>query len=73
MIAKRLGQISFAEAEEFVLDVRRQSVLNMGEAVGRSLVEEQLKLWEKRARPTKMKNTEARNGRTSNTGTAETD
>jgi SpoVK/Ycf46/Vps4 family AAA+-type ATPase len=73
MIAKRLGQISFAEAEEFVLDVRRQSVLNMGEAVGRSLVEEQLKLWEKRAWPTKMKNTEARNGRTSNTGTAETD
>jgi SpoVK/Ycf46/Vps4 family AAA+-type ATPase len=72
-IAKRLGRISFAEAEEFVLDVRRQSVLSLGQTTGRSLVEEQLKLWEKRARPTITKIREARNGRTPTTGAAETD
>jgi len=73
VIAKRLGRISFAEAEEFVLDVRRRSVLSLGQTTGRSLVEEQLRLWEKRARPTTTKNREARNGRTTTTGAAETD
>lgn len=72
-IAKRLGRISFAEAEEFVLDVRRRSVLSLGQTTGRNLVEEQLKLWEKRARPTIMKNRGTRNGRASTTGAAETD
>jgi SpoVK/Ycf46/Vps4 family AAA+-type ATPase len=72
-IAKRLGPISFAEAEEFVLDVRRRSVLSLNDAAGGNLVEEQLKLWEKRAHPTIRKKREARNGRTSATGAAETD
>jgi len=72
-VAKRLGRISFAEAEEFVLDVRRRSVLSLGQTTVRSLVEKQLQLWEKRAQPSKIKNTEARNGRTADPGTAQTD
>jgi SpoVK/Ycf46/Vps4 family AAA+-type ATPase len=72
-IAKRLGRISFAEAEEFVLDVRRRSVLSLGQNTGKNLIDEQLKLWEKRARPKIIKKRETRNGRTSVTGAAETE
>jgi SpoVK/Ycf46/Vps4 family AAA+-type ATPase len=50
-IARRLGAISYAEAEEFALDVRRREILTMGEKTIREIVEGQLKLWELRARP----------------------
>lgn len=44
-IAKSLGAISYAEAEEFCLDVRRRQVLAMGEAPLKKIVEERLKMW----------------------------
>ena len=48
-IAKRLGEISYAEAEEFALDVRRRDVLAMQERPLKQIIEEQLRLWEVRA------------------------
>src|SRR5690606_27313173 len=57
-IAKRLGNISYAEAEEFTLDVRRRDVMTMKEHPLKRTIEEQLKLWEKRVQPTR--NSEAK-------------
>lgn len=50
-IAKRLGPISYAEAEEFTLDVRRRDVMTMKEWPLKKTIEEQLKLWEERVQP----------------------
>jgi AAA+ superfamily predicted ATPase len=47
-IAKRLGAVSYAEAEQFCLDVRRRAVLALGEKPLKKVVAEQLKLWEAR-------------------------
>ncbi len=51
-IAKRLGSISYAEAEEFTLDVRRRDVMTMKERPLKKTIEEQLQLWEDRVKPT---------------------
>lgn len=49
-IAKSLGPISFAEAEEFCLDVIRRSVLSTGSSISlKEIVSEQLKIWKSRA------------------------
>jgi SpoVK/Ycf46/Vps4 family AAA+-type ATPase len=50
-IAKALGAISYAEAEEFCLDVRRRHVLAMGEAPLKKIVEERLEIWGARTSP----------------------
>jgi SpoVK/Ycf46/Vps4 family AAA+-type ATPase len=52
-IAKRLGAISYSEAEEFTLDVRRRDVMTMQEHPLKKTIEEQLKLWEQRVHPTR--------------------
>lgn len=44
-IAKRIGPVSYAEAEQFCLDVRRRQVLTMGQRDLKSIVLDQLKLW----------------------------
>jgi SpoVK/Ycf46/Vps4 family AAA+-type ATPase len=44
-IAKGLGAISYAEAEQFCLDVRRRQVLALGEKNLKNIVSEQLKIW----------------------------
>ena len=49
-IAKTLGAISYAEAEEFCRDVRRRSTLAMGEQPLRAIVAERLQLWAERSR-----------------------
>ena len=54
MIAKRLSPISYAEAEEFTLDVRRRDVMTMKEHPLKKTIEEQLKLWEERVQPTQI-------------------
>lgn len=48
-IAKSLGPISYAEAEQFCLDVRRRQVFAMGQKNLKSIVIEQLKIWASRA------------------------
>ena len=49
-IAKSLGRISYAEAEEFCNGIRRRLALSLGEGSVKSIVSEQLKLWKARAR-----------------------
>ena len=49
-IAKRLGAVSYADAEEFCRDVRRRWLLAMGEKALESIVTERLKLWHERLR-----------------------
>jgi SpoVK/Ycf46/Vps4 family AAA+-type ATPase len=44
-IAKSLGAISYAEAEQFCLDVRRRQVLAMGNKNLKSILSEQLRVW----------------------------
>lgn len=50
-VVKRLGQVSYAEAEEFILDIRRRHVLSMKEKPLKVLLNEQLQAWEERAQP----------------------
>jgi len=57
-IAKRLGAISYAEAEEFTLDVRRRDVMTMKERPLKKTIEEQLKLWQERVQPTRSADAE---------------
>ena len=59
-IVKRLGTISYAEAEEFSLDVRRRDVMTMKERPLKKTIEEQLKLWEERAQPKQENGAEER-------------
>lgn len=49
MIAETLGQISYAEAEEFCNDVRRRLVLSLGEGSLKSIVTQQLGMWKAKA------------------------
>lgn len=48
-IAKRLGPISYAEVEQFCLDLLRQHILSLGARPVKALVSEQLSLWAERA------------------------
>jgi SpoVK/Ycf46/Vps4 family AAA+-type ATPase len=48
-IAKRLGRISYAEVEQFCLDLRRREVLSLGKKSIKSIVAEQLGIWALRA------------------------
>jgi SpoVK/Ycf46/Vps4 family AAA+-type ATPase len=49
-LAKKLGAISYGEAEEFCRDVRRRAVLSLGELPLKTVVSERLKLWGDRLR-----------------------
>lgn len=51
-IARRLGGVSYAEAEEFCRDVRRHFVLAMGAKTLQTIVAERLELWKERLRAT---------------------
>lgn len=44
-IAKGLGGISYAEAEQFCLDVRRRQVLAMGQKSLKNIIADELKIW----------------------------
>jgi SpoVK/Ycf46/Vps4 family AAA+-type ATPase len=56
-IAKGLGRVSYADAEQFCLDVRRRQILSIGESSLRQIVAEQLRIWgsESRAQQPKVK------------------
>jgi SpoVK/Ycf46/Vps4 family AAA+-type ATPase len=49
-IAKRLGRISYAEAEDFCLELRRCHILSVGEKSLKAITSEQLEIWSERAR-----------------------
>ena len=48
-IAKKLGTISYAEAEQFCMDIQRRHILSMNEQSLKSLISEQLTIWNARA------------------------
>lgn len=48
-IAKKLGTISYAEVEQFCLDLQRRHVLSAGEKPLKSIVSDQLVVWKERA------------------------
>ncbi len=52
-LVKRLGKLSYSEAEQFTLDVRRQSVLSLEQQRLKDIVESQARLWEARVKPKK--------------------
>lgn len=52
-IARSLGGISYAEAEQFCLDVRRRQVLAMGGKDLKTILSEQLRIWTSEARAKK--------------------
>lgn len=60
MIAKALGRPSYAEAEDFFLDLARRQVLAMGERTAADIAKEQLSIWAARATSTNGKGTRKR-------------
>ncbi len=50
-LAKSLGAISYAEAEEFCLDVRRRHLLSIGETPLKKVVTDRVRLWAARTSP----------------------
>jgi SpoVK/Ycf46/Vps4 family AAA+-type ATPase len=49
VIAKRLGRISYAEAEQFCLDLLRRHVLAIGQKPLKAIVADELAIWSERA------------------------
>ena len=47
-LSKRLGPISYSEAEQFCLELFRLQVLSMGQQPLKAIMTEQLKLWSTR-------------------------
>jgi SpoVK/Ycf46/Vps4 family AAA+-type ATPase len=71
-IAKRLGQISYAEAEQFTLDVRRRIVLGLNQVGLKAVVEDQLRLWEARQQASSVSNKGAIDGGATTSNVTET-
>ena len=67
VLARRLGRISYAEAEQFCLDVRRRSVLAIAEKSVATIVNEQLDVWDARARAGQTDKGGMRSGRAAST------
>ena len=71
-IAKSLGAISYAEAEQFCLDVRRRQVLAIGQKNLKSIVAEQLKIWTDQTRAKQLPEGRACNGDASAAASSDT-
>jgi SpoVK/Ycf46/Vps4 family AAA+-type ATPase len=70
-IAKSLGAVSYAEAEQFCLDVRRRQVLSMGGKSLKNIVSEQLKVWTSEVRAKQSTKGRGRGGGTSTAATSD--
>ena len=71
-IAKSLGRISYAEAEQFCLDLRRRQVLAIGEKPLKAIVAEQLTFWAKRAKAENGEKAVVNDAGTANSDTSQT-
>lgn len=60
LIAKVLGRASYAEAEQFFLDLARRQVLAMGERTPSEITKEQLSIWAARANSSSSRGTRKR-------------
>ncbi|HXH23983.1 MAG TPA: ATP-binding protein [Vicinamibacterales bacterium] len=67
VIARRLGKVSYADVEQFCLDVKRRSVLAMGEKPVKTIVAEQLDIWDARAQARQQGKGAMRDGRAAST------
>jgi SpoVK/Ycf46/Vps4 family AAA+-type ATPase len=72
-VVKRLGRVSYAEAEQFTLDVRRRWILSMKEEALNAVIERRLRLWQDRAQPVGVNDKEAQNGGTTASGATKTE
>ena len=70
-IAKALGKISYAEAEQFCLDVRRRQILSAGQKRLKNIVDEQLSMWTSKARARQSSQKEEDNARASSASPSE--
>jgi SpoVK/Ycf46/Vps4 family AAA+-type ATPase len=61
-VAKKLGDVSYAEVEQFCLDVLRRCALAMGEKPVKTIVSEQLAVWGERADMDRTRKGGRRNG-----------
>jgi SpoVK/Ycf46/Vps4 family AAA+-type ATPase len=71
-IAKGLGCISYAEAEQFCLDVRRRQVLAMGQKSLKNIIAEQLKIWMAETHAKQLPEKEEQNAGASATASSDT-
>jgi len=55
VLAKKLGRVSYADAEQFCLDVRRRHILAAEEKPVKQIVAEQLKIWSAETRAQRPK------------------
>lgn len=58
-LAKRLGRISFAEVEQFCLDLRRRQILALGTKPLKYIVDDQLGIWSAQAKAASIDEGEA--------------
>lgn len=70
-LAKRLGKISYGEVEQFCLDIQRRYVLSLGEMPLKTIVSDQLGIWETRAESKNYNMEGTTDGRTSATDPAD--
>jgi SpoVK/Ycf46/Vps4 family AAA+-type ATPase len=70
VIARRLGRISYAEVEQFCLDVQRRTVLALGEKPIKAIVAEQLDVWDERTRAGKSAKAGMTDGRTAHSNSS---
>lgn len=68
-IVKRLGRISYAEAEQFTLDIRRRWILSMQEQALDTVIEGRLRFWRGRAQPISKNDKDTQNGGTTSPST----
>ncbi len=69
VVAKRLGRISYAEAEEFCLDLQRRYVLALGETPLKTIIARQLETWDDRAKAHTSSRGGVKHGRAASTTT----
>ena len=72
-IAKALGRISYAEAEQFCLDVRRRHVLANGEKSLKDLIADQVTIWSSASRAKQPREKEGCNAGTSASSSTESE
>lgn len=70
-IAKALGRVSYAEAEQFCLDVRRRQVLAIGGKNLKNIIADQLKVWTSASRAKQTPEKEGCNAGTSDSASSD--
>jgi SpoVK/Ycf46/Vps4 family AAA+-type ATPase len=70
-LVKRLGRLSYSEAEQFTLDIRRQTVLSLEQRPLKDIIEAEARLWEARVKPKKKAERGDSDGKAATAGAAE--